>query len=346
MAGAIPIQNIYYLLCYAWDQLAEADEIDVASDECHSLDELFARVLSNGTQQLIKRGLDRDYRLHREETASLKGRFDLSASMAKQTWRQGRMVCEFDELSHDILHNRILKTTISLLAANPHLRTQSLALIHHQEKLLGQIPPIRITSRLFRNVRLHRNNRQYRFLMNVCELIHDSLLPTEEKGDSRFRDFIREKKTMASLFEKFIRNFYAQHSSFAVSAPHLHWCTEGTPESLALVPRMETDVVLYSSEQQIVLDCKFYKDAFKAKGEARARFNSNHLYQITAYLRNARREKEWPKVEGILLYPAVGHDFYHDLQLDGSRLQIASINLDQDWQNIHRRLLSLLAPSD
>jgi len=103
---------------------------------------------------------------------------------------------------------------------------------------------------------------------------------------------------MASLFEKFIRNFYAQHSSFAVSAPHLHWCTEGTPESLALVPRMETDVVLYSSEQQ------------------------------------------------ILLYPAVGHDFYHDLQLDGSRLQIASINLDQDWQNIHRRLLSLLAPSD
>ena len=63
MSCTIPIQNIFYLLCYAWDQLAEGAEIEIAAEDCHSLDELFARVLTSGTRKLLQRGLDRDYLL-------------------------------------------------------------------------------------------------------------------------------------------------------------------------------------------------------------------------------------------------------------------------------------------
>ena len=112
MAKEIPIQNLYYLLCYAWDQLAEGALIDLKASDSKSLSELFARVLAHGTQHLVKRGFDRGYLVHSEETARLRGRFNLSASMQRLSWRQGRMVCEFDELDHNILHNRILKTTI------------------------------------------------------------------------------------------------------------------------------------------------------------------------------------------------------------------------------------------
>ena len=85
-----------------------------------------------------------------------------------------------------------------------------------------------------------------------------------------------------------------------------------------------------------------YKKAFKAKVEAAPRFNSNNLYQITAYLRNAQREKGWANVEGILLYPAVDQNFHHDFLIDSYRLQITSIDLNRDWKHIHQHLLSLI----
>lgn len=345
MAGKIPIQNIYYLLCYAWDQLDEAEEVDIKADDCHSLDELFARVLSNGTRQLIKRGLDRDYLAHREETASLKGRFDLTASMSKQTWRQGRIVCEFDELSHDILHNRILKTTLSILADNPHLKKETATLLHQQEKLLSEISPIRITSRLFRKVRLHRNNRSYRFLLNICELIHDSHLPTEERGESRFRDFTRDEKRMPYLFEAFVKNFYIrEQQKFKVGAIKPRWNARGSDEALAVLPEMRTDVTLLSAERSIILDCKFYKEALKSRFDSNRKLHSANLYQLYTYLKSAAHMPSWRHSEGILLYPAIDENFDYRFQIDSHPIQASSLNLNKPWPEISRQLLAILYP--
>ena len=38
----IPVQNVYYLLCYAWDHVQEGDAVDVASEEFGGLVDLFA----------------------------------------------------------------------------------------------------------------------------------------------------------------------------------------------------------------------------------------------------------------------------------------------------------------
>src|ERR1017187_4639091 len=57
-AVKIPIQNIYYLLCYAWDKLAEKDVVAVEDIPTTTLADLFARVLINGTNHLLKRGFD------------------------------------------------------------------------------------------------------------------------------------------------------------------------------------------------------------------------------------------------------------------------------------------------
>lgn len=52
----IPIQNIYYLLCYAWDKLEEKEIVDVEPLDSTSLADLFARVLINGTNQWVGLG--------------------------------------------------------------------------------------------------------------------------------------------------------------------------------------------------------------------------------------------------------------------------------------------------
>src|ERR1039458_10864091 len=71
----IPIANIYYLLCYAWDALEERDALtDV--DALDSTDRLglFARVLVNGTRRLLRRGLDRGYLAREDEILGVRDR--------------------------------------------------------------------------------------------------------------------------------------------------------------------------------------------------------------------------------------------------------------------------------
>ena len=55
----IPVQNLYYLLCYAWDQWNEGKVVDVSSTEYTGLQDLFAKVLCGGVKHLIRRGFDR-----------------------------------------------------------------------------------------------------------------------------------------------------------------------------------------------------------------------------------------------------------------------------------------------
>ena len=57
----IPIQNIYYLLCYAWDQLDMKDWVAVEGKDTTELPNLLTRVFVQGMNRLIKKGLVHSY---------------------------------------------------------------------------------------------------------------------------------------------------------------------------------------------------------------------------------------------------------------------------------------------
>src|SRR5215217_2420927 len=107
MTGSIPIQNIYYLLCFAWNKLDEGETVDVSSLKSTELADLLARVLISGFHHLVRRGIDRDYLAFHEETPRIRGRINFPESLKRNLVMMGRPLCEFDELSYDILHNRI-----------------------------------------------------------------------------------------------------------------------------------------------------------------------------------------------------------------------------------------------
>ena len=343
MSAEIPIRNLYYLLCYAWDYLEEREAVDIAADDSKSLTELLARVLAQGTQRLMTRGFDRGYIPEAEETSRLRGRLDISASMERLSWHAGRMVCEFDELSHNVLHNRILKSTLEDLWHAEGIGGKVRDLIHRQLEAMRDVDRVTITSGLFRRVHLHRNNRFYRFLLNVCELLHDSKLPEQRDGHHRFQDFVRDPKQMHRLFERFVKHFYLREQTpFRVGSPQFKWAATGPEASMAILPVMQTDVSLWSAKRRIILDCKFYKEAMTSRFES-AKARSGHLYQLYAYLRNAGHDPDWEGSEGILLYPAVRNSFDYSLEIDGHPVRIASVDLDRPWQEIHARLLEVIS---
>ena len=61
MSHVIPIQNIYYMLLYAWNRLPEGSNIDVSGVPSPDLPNLLAKVLLEGTRDVLRRGLDRGY---------------------------------------------------------------------------------------------------------------------------------------------------------------------------------------------------------------------------------------------------------------------------------------------
>jgi 5-methylcytosine-specific restriction enzyme subunit McrC len=338
----IPIQNIYYLLCYAWDKLAEKDVVAVEAIDSTTLVDLFARVLINGTNHLLKRGFDRGYVSEHEWTGRLRGRICFQEAISRNATRTGRLPCEFDELSYNVLHNRILKATMRRLARTDGLSAECAEGLNQLCRLFADIQDIDLNGRLFGQVQLHRNNQFYDFLLKVCELIYRNLLVSEKRGLSKFMDFFRDEKQMAQLFEEFVRAFYRVHTDWQVKPEDLHWrWIPSNDFSKGLLPRMRTDISLTSDTRKIIIDCKFTPKATQNYFEAE-KLRSEHLYQINAYMDNV--EGNWADTcEMMLLYPTMDAHLSADYIHKGHKISIRTINLNQPWQSIHQDLLKLVA---
>jgi len=342
----IPIQNIFYLLCYAWDKLDESDTVDVKAMSTTELIDLFAKILINCTAHLLKRGLDRYYIENEYTINGIKGKLNISASVKQNTLPSNKTICRYDEFDYDILHNQILKTTISKLLRAKKLDNELKDELHRLFIKMPPISEIQIRNSHFKQIRLHRNNYNYDFVLKVCQIINENLFIDESSGKYKFKDFLQEEKAMARLFESFVRNFYKiEQSEFVVKRENIKWKLVPERETdLLMLPIMPTDISLISS-RKIIIDTKFYKEAFKARySQSQDKINSSHLYQLFSYLINQESDSEITKnCEGILLYPAVGDDFRFSYTYENHRIRVLSINLDQDWFNIKRDLLEIIS---
>ena len=107
---------------------------------------------------------------------------------------------------------------------------------------------------------------------------------------------------------------------------------------------MEADVILEGHDRRIIMDAKFYRKAWQSQYGGEPKMRSAHLYQLLAYLRNREAtEAAGPRHEGILLYPVVDSRVTANVRLEGFSIRARSIDLAQDWRNIHDDMLSLIA---
>ena len=345
----IPIANLYYLLCYAWRHVREADI--VRREELAGLDgthHLLGKVLAEGTFRLIRGGIDRGYREIREDLAGIRGKLSVGETAKRALRARGRAACEFEELSHDVLHNRILRSTLAALLKLPDLDpVQVRPDIRTAYRKLEGIRLVRLERRLFPRVQLDRNRHLYRFLMSICELIHDCLIVEERSGSARFRDLRKDEYRMWLLFQDFVIEFYRRERGDDYRVNHrgrgIRWDDEGTREDQRpMIPRMEADIVLESQHRRIVLDTKYYRQALSNHRGVR-KLHSGHLYQLLAYLRNREATSEpGPRHEGILLYPVVDEPLKVDVRLEGFSIRARGIDLGRDWRKIHADMLALL----
>lgn len=354
----IPIKNIYYLLCYAWNKLEESQRIEVAVEDKTQLLDLFAKVLITATKVLLKRGMDRDYIEKIQEINAVKGKLQVSQTLKQNLLSKQKTLCTFDDFSFNILQNQILLSTIQRLIQTKNIdKNLKKELIFLQRKFPQTIEKIHLKNALFSQIKIHRNNRFYGFVMNICQFIFENTLPSEKQKDRQesyiFSDFTRDERKMNILFEAFIRNFYKieQTKFTTVKKEIIKWNFEDNfelqsedddTENYSYLPQMETDISLENETEKIIIDAKYYQETMRVN-YGKEKINSSNLYQLFSYLVNQEDgSQKTQTAKGILIYPTIEKEYNLKYKFKNHQIEVKTLNLNADWREIDKRLKEII----
>ncbi len=329
----IPIQNIYYMLSYAYKNLKINENILKDSISYDNVYNLFARILINILKAIKKRGFYKGYISKNDNLHSPKGKINISESIKTNSLVNKQLNCQFDEFNENVLFNQIIKTTMENLIRNKNVDKSLKKDLKKFLPFFKQINTIDLNDKIFHDLTWNRNNSYYSLAITICELIYTFRLPEDSlKGEILFKDFIKTyEKELANLYENFVFNFFKNElKDVKVYKPHIYWNLGSSQDCDKYLPIMKTDIVLENSHTQLIIDTKFYKN-FLEKGK----LNSANLYQISSYIANSDFKGE---VEGMLLYASLGEDINLEYNINGKKIYIKTLDLNQDWQLIDSRL--------
>lgn len=330
----IRIQNIYYMLSYAFKVLNEQGYRQVATEEFDNVAELCAAILIKGVSLQIKRGLGKEYVLQSEPLSSLRGKIDISASIKQQSMLKKQLVCNYDEFSVNSYMNQIIRTTMEVLVKSDLSKDRKKKL----RKLLIYFSDVESLSLQGINWKLqfNKNNQTYQMLISVCYLILKGLLQTTSDGSTKLMDFLDEQR-MCRLYEKFILGYYRkEHSEIQVSASQIPWDTDDDYKEM--LPVMQSDIMLKKGERTLIIDAKYYSHTTQKQYEINT-LHSGNLYQIFAYVKNLDTERSG-NVTGMLLYAKTDEVVLpnNEYKMSGNAISVKTLNLDCDFSEIRKQL--------
>lgn len=333
----IKIQNIYYMLTYAFQILKEQGYENCATEEFENTADLLSAILVKGVTVQIKRGLNRTYAEKTEPLSCLRGKINVTESIRQQTIIKQQLVCTYDEFSPDSYMNCILKTTMELLLRYDILKIRKKEL----RNLLLYFKDIKTIDIYNINwkFRFHRNNQSYQMLMSVCYLILKGLLQTTANGSVKLMQFLDEQR-MCRLYEKFILEYYKkEHPEIKASASQISWQLDD--EFSSMLPIMQTDIMLSKENTTLIIDAKYYTHTTQTQYSSNT-LHSDNLYQIFTYVKNKDAEYgEVPHtVSGMLLYAKTDetiqlNQIYH---MSGNKISVRTLDLNQPFKKIANQL--------
>ncbi len=338
------IRNIYYMLAYAFTALRHDGYKNLAGEKFSHIHNLFAAIFCIGISMQLRQGLKRDYLQMQEDLRTVHGRIDLAASLRLKLQHRCQLSCCFDELSENILMNRILKTAALVLLHSSEVERRykdqlkkSLSFFNTLEPLDPQLVPWKLLQK-------QHCSRAYLMLLGLSRLLFDGMLQCPHIGKYRLLSFIDEQ-AMSRLYEKFILAYFTQeHPHIKTAAAQIQWALDdGHAE---LLPRMQTDVMLTQNSKVLIIDAKYYAHSLQSRYNVRT-IHSANLYQIFTYVKN----KEWEfssrehQVSGMLLYAAAEDDFQPNqcYYMSGNKISVRTLDLNRPFNDIAAQLNAIVA---
>ncbi len=337
----IPIQNIYYMLSYAFRTLTKKDCREMATEEFSNTADLMAEILITGISQQLKRGLGRTYIEQTEDIPVIRGRVNITESVKRQTMINRKLSCVYDDFSVNNSKNRIIKSTALLLLRADVAKQRKRRL----RKLLVYFDNVELIDLHIVDWNIHydRNNQTYRMLISICYLVVKGLLQTQADGKTKIMDFLDDQQ-MYHLYEKFILEYYKKEYPYIkTNASQIKWQLDDGMGYM--LPNLLSDITLEYDNKVLIIDAKYYSHIMQNRYEKET-IRSANMFQIFTYVKNKEAElKDKPhEVAGMLLYAQTDNGTQPDCcyQMSGNMISVKTLNLNCDFEDIRRQLDSII----
>lgn len=333
----IPIQNIYYMLSYAFRTLSKQGYREMATEEFSNTADLMTEIFIAGISQQLKRGLGRAYIEQTEDIPVIRGRVNITESVKRQTMISRKLSCVYDEFSVNNNKNRIIKSTALLLLRADVAKQRKSRL----RKLLVYFDKVELIDlrTVDWNIHYDRNNQTYRMLISICYLVVKGLLQTQADGKTKIMDFLDDQQ-MYHLYEKFILEYYKKEYPYIkTNASQIKWQLDDGMGYM--LPNLLSDITLEYDNKVLIIDAKYYSHIMQNRYEKET-IRSANMFQIFTYVKNKEAElKDKPhEVAGMLLYAQTDNGTQPDCcyQMSGNMINVKTLNLNCDFEDIRRQL--------
>jgi len=259
--------------------------------------DIFIQQFIDSVQQIVRKGLKRDYIRQQDNLPWMKGKLRVSAQLSKNCVRRDRFQVEFDEYSADRPENRILKTAIDKIyrqVSNPQLLLQ----INSLKMYFDDITPVGDVSVAFGQVRLDRHMNHYEHALAWAKLILLGQSPHCMQGDANAISLLFP---MEAVFESFVTAWMRHHYND-------NWHVKAQVDSHTLVRlngkgvfKLKPDIYLQPrreyEKQAMICDVKW---KMVEGGKATLEQSQTDLYQMLAYGVNYQKGAG----DMLLIYPS------------------------------------------
>ena len=310
-----------------------ADESPASEGGWESLFDPAARAIARALDYQHRAGLSRDYVERSEEMAIPRGRINITETIGLKARNAIAVSCTADEYLEDTVENRVLKATMKRLisysrkfqdeprherqeeAVKPLISADSVSALLKRMRWLQNVSDLPKGFQIdWARIRLHRNNKEYRVVMECCRLIL-------KLGARELHDICEEADKTGYAFEAAIRQYFKSH--YPELQADRHWYSRNDEVDDRMVknpwsgrnprylPRMQDDIELHGDDFTLVIDAKCYRRVLSKPEKSSdtphlSIENCNQLFNYVCHVERRRDvERETPRYRptaGLLLY--------------------------------------------
>lgn len=295
-------KNVFYMLCYAVDELTLLDISSVNTEKFKGTLDVMCSLMIAALEPWLKGSKDRDYRQKQIVTDKPYGKLDLYRSMTTGVYSSGRLVCTVNKLSIDSEQNRVIKLAIAELISACRINSfevcsDNVAKLYRIMREFSAVRDITLAEYRRDYKLVSTDNIDCRPALAASKIILAMALPDDKsKGDNILQSRV-DTDRLKYIFQKFVVNFSKAHLKNKAGTHHVGPYSITTDKS-STGDRIKymMDLLIHVNDKIIIIDTKWYT------GDESGQNNR----QIRDYLRETaykyRSDESVSTLFGIVLY--------------------------------------------
>lgn len=269
--------------------LAVALNLDVQSGalsdhdwQSNTLLEILISLFTRDLIDAVRQGMPRRYVGIEDDLPALRGKLDVVRQFSVLAASPQRLACHYDELSSDILLNRIMRTAVD--------RLRRVAIRPENQRLLGElalsyaeISPIPAKEIAWDSVQLDRTNARWRSLLAMARFLLGDRHQTTSVGGQQGFSLLFE---MNILFEQYVGRLLRRALTGSPYSVHLQggrrYCLQDV-ESGRRTFQTKPDILIKNGDVVVhIIDTKWKRVTSKVDDPKRG-VSQSDVYQMMAY---------------------------------------------------------------